>query len=196
VGFTADQRRALIGCAELVNSARDGGGLADPAGLLAFARGFGVDRPAQPSGADLDRIRELGRRLRDAIAACAGSAEHAARTVNALLAETGGVPQVVMHDGEGPHFHLARPGARLPDRLAAHFALALAELIVAGEQSRIRLCEAPGCAAAFVDFSRNRSRRYCDGRGCGNRVHVAAYRARRSAPRVAARRRGAGIART
>jgi predicted RNA-binding Zn ribbon-like protein len=30
----------------------------------------------------------------------------------------------------------------------------------------------------FVDLSRNRSRRYCDSRTCGNRLHVAAYRAR------------------
>jgi predicted RNA-binding Zn ribbon-like protein len=192
VGFTADQRRALLGCAELVNATRDREALADPTGLLAFARDFGFDRARLPSRADLDRIRELGRRLRDAIGACAGSAGPAARSVNALLAETGGIPQVVMHDGEGPHFHLARPGARLPDRLAAHFALALAELIVAGEQSRMRLCAAPGCAAAFVDFSRNRSRRYCDARGCGNRVHVAAYRARRSSPRVGAPARGQG----
>lgn len=30
-----------------------------------------------------------------------------------------------------------------------------------------------------MDLSRNRSRRYCDSRTCGNRLHVAAYRARR-----------------
>lgn len=37
----------------------------------------------------------------------------------------------------------------------------------------------PTAACAFVDLSRNRSRRYCDSRTCGNRLHVAAYRARR-----------------
>ena len=30
----------------------------------------------------------------------------------------------------------------------------------------------------LVDLSRNRSKRYCDSRTCGNRLHVAAYRAR------------------
>ena len=48
-----------------------------------------------------------------------------------------------------------------------------------GEQERLRRCEAPDCRRAFVDLSRNRSRRYCDSRTCGNRLHVAAYRARR-----------------
>jgi predicted RNA-binding Zn ribbon-like protein len=30
-----------------------------------------------------------------------------------------------------------------------------------------------------IDLSKNRSRRYCE-KGCGNRVHVAAYRSRRA----------------
>ena len=55
----------------------------------------------------------------------------------------------------------------------------LAFFVVAGEQERLRRCEAPDCRFAFVDLSRNRSRRYCDSRTCGNRLHVAAYRARR-----------------
>ena len=44
--------------------------------------------------------------------------------------------------------------------------------------ARLRGCAAPGCDGVFVDLSRNRSRRYCDTGNCGNRVHVAAYRAR------------------
>jgi hypothetical protein len=39
----------------------------------------------------------------------------------------------------------------------------------------------PDCDQVLVDLSRNRSERYCDARTCGNRVHVAAYRARRRA---------------
>ncbi len=57
--------------------------------------------------------------------------------------------------------------------------MALAFFVVAGERERLRRCEAPDCRRAFVDLSRNRSRRYCDSRTCGNRLHVAAYRARR-----------------
>jgi predicted RNA-binding Zn ribbon-like protein len=54
----------------------------------------------------------------------------------------------------------------------------LAFIVVAGERERLRRCEAPDCVRVFVDLSRNRSRRYCDSRTCGNRLHVAAYRAR------------------
>ena len=65
------------------------------------------------------------------------------------------------------------------DHLAADCGMALAFFVTAGEQERLRRCEAPDCRRAFVDVSRNRSRRYCDSRTCGNRLHVAAYRARR-----------------
>src|SRR5207248_467720 len=71
------------------------------------------------------------------------------------------------------------PGASVADHLAADCGMALAFFVVAGEQERLRRCEAPDCRRAFVDLSRNRSRRYCDSRTCGNRLHVAAYRARR-----------------
>jgi predicted RNA-binding Zn ribbon-like protein len=61
--------------------------------------------------------------------------------------------------------------------------MGLAWLVVAGEAGRIRSCGAPSCDSVFVDLSRNRSRRYCDSRTCGNRLHVAAYRARKLAAR-------------
>jgi predicted RNA-binding Zn ribbon-like protein len=76
---------------------------------------------------------------------------------------------------------VSRPAAPLSDRIAAHLAMGLAELVVAGESQRVRSCASPSCRDVFVDLSRNRSRRYCDSRTCGNRLHVAAYRARRSA---------------
>ena len=65
--------------------------------------------------------------------------------------------------------------------MAAHFAMGLAWLVVAGQAGRVHTCESPTCSDVFVDLSRNRSRRYCDSRTCGNRLHVAAYRARKQA---------------
>jgi hypothetical protein len=56
--------------------------------------------------------------------------------------------------------------------------MALAEVLRDEGAARLRGCAAPGCDGVFVDLSRNRSRRYCDTGNCGNRVHVAAYRAR------------------
>ncbi|MFF2851323.1 CGNR zinc finger domain-containing protein [Streptomyces sp. NPDC058001] len=99
--------------------------------------------------------------------------------INELVAAAGTTPRLTDHDGYDWHMHYFAPGASVADHLAADCGMALAFFVVAGEQERLRRCEAPDCRRAFVDLSRNRSRRYCDSRTCGNRLHVAAYRARR-----------------
>ena len=181
-GFGADLLEALEACEELINTGRsaDGEGLHDVADIQAFGDHYGFHGdPAVPR--DAPRLRAHRARL-DAIAvSCeAGDDEAAIGMLNALLAETGAIPQIVAHDGRGPHIHVSRPTAPLADRIAAHLAMGLAELVVSGESQRVRMCASPTCRDVFVDLSRNRSRRYCDSRTCGNRLHVAAYRARRS----------------
>ena len=109
----------------------------------------------------------------------AGEVPAAVGQINALLTDTGAIPQIVAHDGRGPHLHVSKPTSPLPSRMAAHFAMGLAWLVVAGQAHRLRTCASPTCQKVFVDFSKNSSRRYCDSRTCGNRMHVAAYRARR-----------------
>jgi predicted RNA-binding Zn ribbon-like protein len=58
--------------------------------------------------------------------------------------------------------------------------MAFVDVIRMGELSRLRTCAADDCDDVLVDLSKNRSRRFCEN-GCGNRVAVAAYRARRAA---------------
>jgi predicted RNA-binding Zn ribbon-like protein len=170
-------------CAELINTGRSaaGDGLRDLADVQSLADRYAFHGAgARPQ--DLARLRGH-RACLDAIAsACErGDNRAAIEMLNALLAQTGAVPQIVAHDGRAPHLHVSRPSAPLADRMAAHFAMGLAELVVAGQNDRLRSCASPTCRDVFIDLSRNRSRRYCDSRTCGNRVHVAAYRARRTA---------------
>jgi predicted RNA-binding Zn ribbon-like protein len=186
MGFGADLLEALAECVDLVNTGRGAAGGADRLGSLAdvvaFAREHRVENLVAARTSDVPRLRELRARLDAAAAACErGDVQGAISDVNALLAETGAVPQIAAHDGRGPHIHVSRAAAPLADRIAAHCAMGLAELVVAGESSRVRTCASPACQALFIDLSRNQSRRYCDSRTCGNRLHVAAYRSRRSA---------------
>jgi hypothetical protein len=182
-GFGADLLEALEACTELINTGRsaDGEGLRDVADVEAFSDRYGF-QPNLAEPEDMPRLR-LHRARLDAIAASCedGDNEAAIGMLNALLAETGATPQIVAHDGRGPHIHVSRPAAPLADRIAAHLAMGLAQLVVAGQGGRMRSCASPTCRNVFVDESRNQSRRYCDSRTCGNRQHVAAYRARRSA---------------
>lgn len=72
--------------------------------------------------------------------------------------------------------------APLATRMAVEAAMALADLVRAGELGRLRICAHPDCANVLVDLSKNRSRRFCEA-GCGNRAAVSAYRARKAATR-------------
>jgi predicted RNA-binding Zn ribbon-like protein len=181
-GLGADLLEALTAVAELLNTgrSRDGEGLRDAADVAAFGRRYGFGGRARAT--DVTALRGYRARLDAVVTACeAGDSQRGARMINALLAETGAIPQIVSHDGRGPHIHVSRPAAPLADRITAHLAMGLAGLLVAGESGRLRSCASPTCRDVFLDESRNRSRRYCDSRTCGNRLHVAAYRARKAA---------------
>jgi predicted RNA-binding Zn ribbon-like protein len=193
MGFGADQLEALVECVELVNTGRavsgapssSTGRLSSLKDVIAFGRRHRVENLSAARASDVPRLLELRSRLDAAVVACqAGDEATATRDLNALLAETGAVPQIVAHDGRPPHIHVTRAAAPLADRIAAHSAMGLAELVVAGQSGRVRTCASSECDAVFIDLSRNQSRRYCDSRTCGNRVHVAAYRSRRSAGRA------------
>jgi predicted RNA-binding Zn ribbon-like protein len=59
----------------------------------------------------------------------------------------------------------------------AETAMALLDVVRAGEGSRLTVCADDACTGVVLDLSRNRSRRYCS-TACTNRNAVAAYRAR------------------
>ena len=45
-----------------------------------------------------------------------------------------------------------------------------AELLTSQELSRVRICASDDCGWLFLDTSKNRSRRWCDMKSCGNRA--------------------------
>ncbi|WUS96034.1 CGNR zinc finger domain-containing protein [Streptomyces sp. NBC_00708] len=181
-----DTRIALDVVVDLVNTAPEsepeGGeapadGLGGIEALHAFAVRHRVSGVGTLDEKDLRAVHDVRARFAEVFAA--EDARTAAGLVNALVAAAGTTPQLTAHDGYDWHVHYFSPDASLADHLAADCGMALAFIIVAGETERLRRCEAPDCRHAFVDLSRNRSRRYCSSRTCGNRLHVAAYRARR-----------------
>ena len=58
--------------------------------------------------------------------------------------------------------------------------MALVELVRTSQSERLQVCSGEHCEDVYVDLSRNRSRKFCDGT-CGTRANVAAYRARKAA---------------
>ncbi|MEV6652179.1 CGNR zinc finger domain-containing protein [Streptomyces sp. NPDC051219] len=175
-----DTRRALDVVVDLVNTAPETDqpdGLSNVEALNEFVRLHKISDVGVLGARDLAAVRAVRSRFAQVFAA--GESRAAAELINELVASAGTTPQLTDHDGYDWHVHYFAPGASLGDHLAADCGMALAFIVVSGEQERLRRCEAPDCRRAFVDLSRNRSRRYCDSRTCGNRLHVAAYRARR-----------------
>ena len=175
-----DTRIALDTVVDLVNTAPESepvDGLADVPALYDIGRRHLISGVNELGEKDLLAVQEVRSRFAEIFAA--PDARTAADLINHLVAAAGTPPQLTDHDGYDWHIHYFSPDASISDHLAADCGMALAFIVVAGEQERLRRCEAPDCRHAFVDLSRNRSRRYCSSRTCGNRLHVAAYRARR-----------------
>lgn len=162
----------------LINTAGcDGEQLPDVAALDAFVRHWRWSGSRRRDAAELAEVRALRPRLRrlwqldeDGVAA----------EVNAMLRASRALPQLVAHDGFGYHLHATPDEAPLADRMAVEAAMALVDVVRAGELDRLRACEAPDCDGVLADLSRNRSRRYCS-TACASRVNVAAYRRRQGA---------------
>lgn len=173
MAFTHDTDVALTATAALVNS---GDELGTPEDLAAFVARWQYTGQRLGTAGELAQVQALRPRLRELWYA---DAEHAVAIVNGLLAEANAVPRLVKHDHWDWHLHATPPEAELAERLAVEAAMAMVDVIRAGELDRLHICAADDCDDVLVDLSRNRSRRFCDG-GCGNRANVAAYRARRA----------------
>lgn len=74
-----------------------------------------------------------------------------------------------------------------PDRVLWPVAWSAAELLTSDDAGAIRMCAGERCGWLFLDRSRNRSRRWCDMRVCGNAAKVRRFYARRKAASEAAR---------
>ena len=177
--FAHDTEVALASAAALVNTDDPAGDpLDDPVAFTAFLDAWSWSGERRGDLAEREAVRALRSRLRgfweldeDGVAAL----------VNRMLAEGGALPQLVTHGGWGYHLHATAQDAPLAERMAVEAAMAVVDVVRQGELDRLRVCEAEGVAQVLVDLSKNRSRRYCC-TACGNRTHVAAFRARRSGP--------------
>jgi len=180
--FGHDTEHALDCVVDLVNTAPSADSaerLPDLASLALFVDEHQVSEVGELSERDLRGVHALRAAL-GRVFDCVDDAA-AAAAVNALVSRAGVTPRLTDHDGYSWHIHYFVPGASLAEHLTTDCGMALAHVVAAGERERLRRCAAPDCEQVLVDLSRNRSKRYCDARTCGNRLHVAAYRERRRA---------------
>lgn len=165
----------------LINTHRDGEEyLTTTADLSDYLDEWKTTGRRDGTEAELAAVRAVRPLLRAVWEADAG-AQRAAR-INALLDGAAWSPYLTSHAEMAEwHLHPNSPEAPVADRLMAECGLAFVDVMRMDEEQRLRICAAQDCTAVLVDFSRNRSKRFCDTGNCGNREHVAAYRARKRA---------------
>jgi predicted RNA-binding Zn ribbon-like protein len=173
--FGDDTDASLLAAAALVNSAGPPDALTTVAELDAFYAEHRYTGTRTGDEAELAAVRALRAPLR---ALLTSDRDTAVALVNRVLARYEFRPQLVRHDDLDYHLHPTADGTPLADRIAVETAMAMVDVIRADEMRRLSVCADPTCDGVVVDLSRNRSRRFCS-TACGNRVAVAAYRARR-----------------
>ena len=71
-----------------------------------------------------------------------------------------------------------RDGPEALDSMLGPIVESAVALLTAGPRDRVRRCESDTCQWVFLDTSKNRSRRWCDMKQCGNRAKARRFQER------------------
>jgi len=80
----------------------------------------------------------------------------------------------IVRTQDGFHWDMTGDKAKL-DWILNPVIRSAADLLVSEEFRRVKKCADPICGWLFLDISRNRSRRWCDMAGCGNRAKAGRF---------------------
>ncbi|MFD2372097.1 CGNR zinc finger domain-containing protein [Brevibacillus sp. GCM10020057] len=127
--------------------------------------------------AELLALRESMRRMTESVVRREALLSDDLAALNQALALAPSHPQL-LEDAKG--------GYRLEERcpvggwelVMARIARSFADLLVYEEVSRLKICDNPDCQWVYFDESRNRARRWCDDKMCGNLMKVRRFRER------------------
>ncbi|MBZ4486476.1 CGNR zinc finger domain-containing protein [Microbacterium sp. cx-55] len=181
--FIHDTQLALAAAVDLVNtlpvtSSEGHDGLVDIADLNRFLDERVYTGRLQRDAEELAALRAIRPRLQGLWGV---RRDDAVPLVNAMLRDARALPQLVSHAGyEQWHIHAAEDDEQLSTRILVETAMAFIDVIRADEYDRVRVCSADDCRSVYIDYSRNKSKRYCDTGNCGNRMNVNAYRRRKA----------------
>lgn len=102
--------------------------------------------------------------------------------LNRVLGRGAAYRQLVWKPGSHPR-RVTHGRIETPEDLLLPVAESIAELLEAGDFKLVRRCENPACTLWFYDRTKSHQRRWCSMAICGNRMKVAAFRARQRARR-------------
>jgi predicted RNA-binding Zn ribbon-like protein len=167
---------------DLLNS-RAHAGLADRLGDSAFAEGFARTLGLPAGDTHHEGVKAL-RAFRDAVLVAVGPSDNKSvldgwRQISRLSSEV--TLRYAFGEGGTPELETATGSPALGTMLQA-----VARIVDAGEWPRIKICANDACGGVFYDDTRNGSQKWHSYETCGNRINVAAHRARKSATQQSA----------
>jgi predicted RNA-binding Zn ribbon-like protein len=161
--------------------------------LVAWARGEKLIAPAvakrlsaqarrhpQQAAAALTRAVGLREALYGVVSALDGKRPPppaALDTIARDVAAAHATGRLVLHEG---HLHWVSGTGEDLDRVLLEVARAIGRLVTSSRLAKVRLCAAADCGWLFLDDTKNRSRRWCDMKLCGNREKLRRFRARQA----------------
>jgi predicted RNA-binding Zn ribbon-like protein len=168
----------LAGYGDLVEFARQSGVL-DGAGAKRLLQRAEA-RPAE-AAATLVRAVALRESIHDVFDALADGRAPAREALDGLNDELGVALAHARVAPSGSSYALAwdDPDSAL-DRPLWPIARSAMDLLLESDLTRVGECESETCGFLFLDSTRNRSRRWCDTRICGNRARVRRHRSRQA----------------
>ena len=167
---------------DLVDFARQAGTLSDSAARLLQAAG---DARPEEAGPVLERALALREALYQIFAPLARGVRPEERDLAGLNAELGrALVHARVSKGAGGYAlawddPVADAAAESPlDAPLWPIAHSAMDLLLEADLSRVGECDSDTCGFLFLDTTKNRSRRWCDTRICGNRARVRRHRRR------------------
>lgn len=165
---TGETEEKLLGYADLVSWGRQAGILAEREARALLKEAARAPAKGTKAVARSVALREAIYGIFSAIAQERPPSKEDLSTLNNSLSEALARSEIVSTP-EGFRWDWRAEGRDLT-RVLWPVARSAAELLTSDEVARARVCEADDCTWVFMDVSKNRSRRWCDMKYCGNRA--------------------------
>lgn len=157
--------------------------LDDPQWLAEWLEQHGLPAAAPAKPEELQQLKQLRSSLWEEVQKLVQGAtpdQSLLEQLNSYMAAGPVIRQIIRNPDKPPELTL------LPQRsdwgqIMAEISASFTETVLEKELSRIRICDNPDCLWVYYDDTRNRSKRYCDDKLCGNLMKVRRFRARRKA---------------
>lgn len=139
-----------------------------------LTRGTNLPTPRPKEMKSLLRLRSVLREIASQVAAGRSPSDRLIDNLNSALRKRAAFPVIIK---VGHRLELGTDAAKKDwTWVLVQVAESAAQLLVHADLRRVKVCVNEGCRWAFYDQSKGRTRRWCDGRKCGNTDRVRRFR--------------------